>query len=295
MTDSGQIVEHHGVRVRIKTTSGLVEWKPPRRETWVVGDIVLFKNGKPHTIAPRKTKLDRIGANGKIQTLAANIDTLLVVTACGELYKPGLVDRFCVAANHAGIKPAVILNKTDLDPEQKFEAEAKEYAAIGYPFFAVSALTGEGIDKLTEFIKDRVTALVGHSGVGKTSILNALVPGEEQATGKVHEKTAQGRHTTSSATLVSVPSGGFLIDSPGIRHFAPSGLTAADVALFFPGITPHLGGCKFGDCLHLSEPKCSVIEAVEDNAISKKRYESYCRLIESVKETEPRAWEKKKQ
>ena len=260
----------------------------------MVGDIVLFKNGKPHTIAPRKTKLDRIGANGKIQTLAANIDTLLVVTACGELFKPGLVDRFCVAANHAGIKPAVILNKTDLDPEQKFEAEAKEYAAIGYPFFAVSAIAGEGIDKLTEFVKDRVTALVGHSGVGKTSILNALVPGEKQATGKVHEKTAQGRHTTSSATLVSVPSGGFLIDSPGIRHFAPSGLTAADVAQFFPGITPYIEGCKFGDCLHLSEPECSVIEAVEDNSISKKRYESYCRLIESIKETEPRAWEKKK-
>lgn len=288
---TGRIIAHHGVRVRIEISGRIVEFKPPRRESWVVGDIVIFSKGRPKRILPRTTALSRFGADGKIQTLAANIDTLLIVTACDALYKPGLIDRFIVAASHAEITPVVVLNKTDLDPDHKYETLANEYKTIGYRVIYVSATTGDRIDDLVEQVKGRVSALVGQSGVGKTSLFNLLIPGSDLPIGDVNEKTSQGRHTTSAALLVAVPTGGDVIDSPGIRQFVPSGLTRSEVARYFPGVERYTDGCKFRDCLHISEPECSVADAVEQGSITIDRYESYKRLLESVQEKETPAWQ----
>lgn len=292
---TGRVISHHGLRVRIAAPGGVVEWKPPRRESWVVGDIVVFDGDRPKTIEPRANELVRVATGkGKRQALAANLDWLVIVTACGDWFKPGLVDRFIVAAGHGGIRSMVALNKTDLEGADECAATVAEYARLGYPVHCVSALTSDGVDALAGALAGSVSALVGHSGVGKTSLLNRLVPGADMAVGEAHEASGRGRHTTTTALMVELPGGGALIDSPGIRQFAPSGLDPMDVADHFPGFSEHTGQCKFRDCLHETEPGCAVRNAKDDGAISEELYASYLRLLASVKEAAGPAWKRDK-
>ncbi len=262
----------------------MVEWKPPRRENWVIGDIVRFCKGKPSGIEARRNELSRFGFGGVIQVLAANLDLLLITTACGEAFKPGLIDRFLVAAGHASMEPVIILNKIDLPGADRFVEEMRKYETLGYKIIFASAKTGEGIAKLENLLRDSVSALVGHSGVGKTSIINMLAPGLNRNIAEIHEKTARGRHTTSSALMVSLPNGGDLIDSPGIRQFIPSGLEPEDVAAHFPGVKEWMGHCKFRNCRHLSEPACSVRQALKDHKLDIGLYESYVRIVKSIED-----------
>jgi len=287
---TGRIIAHHGKKVVIAAGGGLVEWKPPHRETWVVGDVVRFVKDRPKTIEPRRNELARISTRkGARQALAANLDWLVIVTACGEAFKPGLVDRFIVAAGHARIGAMVVLNKIDLEGAGRFIEEISAYRNMGVPVHCVSALTGEGLDEFAAALKGFVSAMVGHSGVGKTSLINRLAPGVERAVGAVHEETERGRHVTSSSLMVDLPGGGSLIDAPGIRHFVPTGLEPRDVAAHFPGLDAE-GGCKFRDCLHVTEPGCGVREAVDRGGVDRARYESYLRLLASVKESSEPAW-----
>jgi len=279
----GRIIAHHGLKVLIDIGSEIVDWKPPRRETWVVGDIVHFKEGRPFT-EKRRNALKRAGYKGAEQILAANLDQLIITASCGEAFRLGLIDRFIVVANHEGIEPVIVLNKTDLaDSEEKIKI-VERYARLGYGVFYLSAKTGEGLNALAGSLNGKIASMVGHSGVGKTSIINMLAPGLERATAKIHEKTGQGRHTTSSAMLVKLPTGGEIIDSPGIRHFIPSGLTPADIAENFPGFNQLQGQCKFRDCKHLTEPKCAILTAVEENELNRDLYDSYKRLLESLED-----------
>ena len=287
---SGRVIAHYGLRVHIKTGDGVVEWKPPRRESWVVGDMVVFDNGRPKTIAPRRTELARIAADGARQPLAANLDSLLIVTACGSAYKPQLIDRFIVSARHAGLEPSVILNKIDGPDSNMFINMAAMYEKYGVALRKVCALTGEGMVELTASLAGRVSALVGESGVGKTSILNRIAPSLSREVGEVNVKTGAGKHTTTVSLLVDLPGGGAIIDSPGIRTFTPSGLEPRDVAGFFPSFEKFHSGCRFRDCLHLTEPGCAVTEAVNEGGLDKERYESYTRLLQTVKDHSEPEW-----
>lgn len=284
---TGIITAHHGLQVTINVGDQIVRVKPPRREQWVVGDIIRFADGKPETIEPRKTELARIASNGAKQVLAANLDQLAIVTACGEAFKPGLIDRFIVASGAAGITPIVILNKTDLPGSGQYINATKKYAGIGLKLFHISAKSGEGFDTFRESLTGVTSALVGHSGVGKTSILNRLIPGLNKATADIHEKTGLGRHKTSVSMLFELNGGGAIIDSPGIRIFAPSGIEPEQVAVHFPGFAEWIGGCKFRNCLHITEPDCVIKKALDEKNILIDTYDSYVRMVTSVKETGP--------
>ncbi len=292
--NSGTIIAHHGLKVRIETGGDIVEHKPPRRESWVVGDTVVFEGGRPKEIAPRRNELRRRGSGGGEQVLAANLDTLLIVTSCGEAFKPGLIDRFMVAAGDAGIDPVIALNKIDLPDYAQRRDAIMMYSKLNFDVHHISAKTGEGVEAFMESLKDKTSAMVGHSGVGKTSLLNRLIPELNRETAEIHHKTGQGRHKTSFALLVNLPNGGSVIDSPGVRQFTPSGLAPSDVALHFPGFNLVSGGCKFRNCLHITEPGCAIVEAVKADKLSEGLYASYTRLLASVQEgQEPRYFKKK--
>lgn len=281
--ETGRVISHYGQSVTIATRQGVVKWKPPRKERWVVGDVIRFVDGRPKTALPRQNELSRMsGRKGASQALAANIDWLVIVTACGESLKPGLIDRFIVASSHAGIKSMIVLNKIDLQNAPECKTEAGGYRAFGLPVYCVSAMTGEGIGAFTRALENSISSMVGHSGVGKTSIINRLAPGAERMVREIHKETERGRHTTTNAFMVGLPSGGAIIDSPGIRLFSPAGIDRSEVAAHFPGFSESLTGCKFRDCLHMTEPDCSIRNAVEDGSINQDRYQSYLRLLESI-------------
>jgi ribosome biogenesis GTPase len=280
----GRIIAHLGTRVRVKTAQGVVEVKPPRKAGWAVGDIAVIRDGRGVEIRERKNELTRVGGNGEKQTLAANVDLVVAVTACGEAFKLGLIDRFCVTALRMGADFSIALNKMDMEGSDRQLMEAKAYETLGIPVHPVSARTGEGMEAFAESLSGRICALLGHSGVGKTSILNQLAPGVNRPVGELLGKTEQGRHTTTMSLLVELASGGAIIDSPGLRQFSPADIEARDVAEFFPGIRDFSGSCKFRDCVHLTEPGCCVTTALADGRLGAERYASYARLLESIRE-----------
>lgn len=255
----------------------------------MVGDIVRFEGGRPKDIAPRRNELRRRGSGGGDQTLAANLDILIIVTSCGEAFKPGLIDRFLVAAGNAGIEPMIALNKIDLPDYAERREAVGIYSKLGFDVHFLSAKTAEGVEALMDSLKDKTSSMVGHSGVGKTSLLNRLIPEINRETAEIHDKTGQGRHKTSFALLVGLPDGGSVIDSPGVRQFTPTGLEPSGVALHFPGFSHVSGQCKFRDCLHITEPGCRILEAVDAKELDEGLYSSYQRLLASVRENqEPR-------
>lgn len=261
----------------------------------VVGDLVDFEiheegSGVITAIHPRRTSLVRRiadrGRAGKAlgaQVLAANVDQLVIVAAVREPpFRPGLVERFLVAAAMAGIDPVICLNKADLAEPGEMAELAEDYLALKIPVFQTSVLQPETLQPLREALGNGNSVLVGHSGVGKTSLLNAMV-GEQMSVGSVADRSkGQGRHTTSTARLIALAGGGFVIDSPGVREFGLHGVAQADLARHYPDFVPYLGQCGFSDCLHRGEPGCAVLEAVEEGALSVTRYESYLTLLEEV-------------
>jgi len=291
-TDSapvGRVVVHLGARVRVLTSAGEVELVPPKKESWVVGDLLRLEPGKPPKLIERVNALTRAAVHGgKPQILAANLDWLIVVAAPGDALKTGLVDRFLVTASHAGIRAMIALNKIDLPGAGDAMRELAAYRAYGFPVHFISARTGEGITEFIQAAGEGIAALVGHSGVGKSSIFNRLAPDFQRATREIHHESGRGRHTTSVSLLTPLPGGGGLIDAPGVRQFVPSGLDPRDVAEHFPGFGPHMSGCKFRDCLHLTETGCAIRRAVDEGALDSVRYQSYQRLLESARESSSR-------
>lgn len=292
--DKGTIIAHHGLKVRIDRSGQIIEHKPPRRESWVVGDIVRFEGDKPVEIIPRRNQLVRHGSGGGDQVLAANLDALVIVTSCGEAFKPGLIDRFIVAARNAGIEPVIVLNKIDLPDYAEKRVAISLYSKLGFEVHHTSAETGDGVEGFMNSLKDKISSMVGHSGVGKTSLLNRLIPELKRGTAEIHDKTGQGRHKTSFALLVNLPNGGSVIDSPGVRQFTPSELEPVDVAIHFPGFDAIKGQCKFRNCLHLTEPGCIILEAVKAKEFDEELYLSYTRLIGSVQENQEPSYLKNK-
>jgi len=256
-----------------------------------VGDRVLVEaSGEGMAVVevePRRTAISRPDPSRprREQILVANLDTVLVVAAAREPdLVPALLDRFLVAAECRGLSAGIALTKVDLDPAAASGELATLYGGLGYPLFAVSAALGEGLDPVRAFLRGRTTAFLGASGVGKSSLANALDPSLRLRVGPVHGTTGLGTHTTTTVSLLRLPWGGYLVDTPGIREFGLWNLDYRDVRHYFREIAALADGCRFGDCLHEHEPGCAVKEAAAAGDVTGARYESYLRLLASVRE-----------
>lgn len=230
-------------------------------------------------ILDRDNELTRPNMRGQVEVLAANIDYLVVVAAAQPKADWFIIDRYLCAAEIMDVPAAVIYNKVDLDADAtSADEELRNYAAIGYDTVRCSAETGMGIDPVRQLLADRCAIIVGQSGVGKSSIINRLLGDALQKTSAVSGKTGEGRHTTVNTAMISLPTGGSVIDSPGVRDYAPALESAALAANGFREITAMARQCRFANCRHLREPGCAIKEGLEDRTISSRRYESYKRI-----------------
>ena len=284
-------METRGRRVRVSNPEGTrVCFLGGHRA--VVGDRVRWveaqgTGGKLTAVEPRDTVLARVDPRGREQVLAANLAGILVVVAGREPpFRAGLVDRYMVASACSGLDVAVCINKSDLGVPADVEAEIGLREGLGLRFLRASALLRHGLDELAQFLaaQDGPWAFVGHSGVGKTSLIAALIPEVDAgAVGELSEYWGTGQHTTTSSRLFALPGGGEIADSPGIRTFTPGGLTVDNVRRYFPGMAELR--CRYRDCQHReAEEGCSATDAVEPGLLK-----SYRRLLEDVRGVSERA------
>ncbi|MFO7768782.1 MAG: ribosome small subunit-dependent GTPase A [bacterium] len=231
-------------------------------------------------IAPRERCLWRSSRRRKAQLVAARIDRLAVVSAVEPPPREGLVDRYILAAEAQGIEPVLILNKTDLEGSEEARERLRLYEDLGYPVHAVSAKEGQGMEEAADVLARGWILLVGHSGVGKSTLLNRLLPGTDLETSRL-ARTGKGRHTTTTATAHRFREG-YLVDTPGIREFGLVDVGPGEVGVGFREIRELAAECRFNDCAHRTEPGCAVREAVEKGEIDGGRYASYLRIRESL-------------
>lgn len=277
------LIDERVVRARIR---GRLKNAPRTTDLCVIGDMVqVARPDEPSAVVvevlPRKSRFSRRqpgrGPNRE-DVLVANLDQLLVTFAHQRPpLNTRLLDRFLVIAEFEGIPAIVVMNKADLREPQD-STRHKTYQSIGYHVLNVSAGTGEGLDSLRDVLRGKISAFVGPSGVGKTSLINRMVPDLELATGEISKRHGKGRHITRVASLHALPSGGFLADTPGIRELGTWALPIEHLDRCFPELTPYRDHCAFRTCTHTHEPQCAVHEAVASGRIDRARYESYVRL-----------------
>jgi ribosome biogenesis GTPase len=231
-------------------------------------------------IKPRRNELSRPDKRGRIEALAANIDLIAVVTADAPPTDWFIVDRYLAAAELIGVAALVVFNKTDLgSASDASETELSDFEEVGYATVRCSAKTGDNVDKFKRHLGNQIAIIVGQSGVGKSSLINCLVEDADQQTAKLSQATGEGRHTTVNSVMWSLPDGGAVIDSPGVRDYAPV-IDAPDLVVRgFREIADRGESCRFSNCRHMREPDCAVKAAADCGEISARRYESYRRLL----------------
>ncbi len=295
---AGRVVASHGRDATVADAAGnRVHCRlQGRRLAVVCGDRVHWSptdteggTGIIVEVLPRRNCLARIDARGVAEPVAANLTQIVAVLAPLPAPDFGLCDRYLAAAGWNGLAACVVANKSDLpDDGEKLEAALADYARTGYAVVRASKRLVDGVAALRERLVGETSVLVGQSGVGKSSLTNALVPGVEAAVAEVSRASESGRHTTSTAFLYSLPTGGELIDSPGVRDFAPPLPPPRDVAGGFREIAALAVDCRFRDCLHRGEPGCAVTGAAP-GVIVARRMESYLRLLALAEEMAARA------
>lgn len=296
--DSGCVVESYGRRVVVERTGGeRVPCKLKRRNLELVAgddvDVRLGPGDDEWTVTerrPRRNVLCRSDSRGRSESLAANLDQLGVVVAARPACDPFVVDRYLAGARYAGIDALLIVNKQDLPADAGDLSFIEPFRALSLPIVAVSARSGAGLQALIGRLCGRRSLLAGQSGVGKSSLLNALAGEAVRATGGLSEGSGAGRHTTVSSAILRTP-WGEIADSPGVRDYAPPIVALKDVQLGFVEIAARAHECRFLDCLHAREPQCAVQAAVASGAIDARRYESYRRLLNLTRQLdERRGW-----
>jgi ribosome biogenesis GTPase len=265
----------------------------------VCGDRVRFRAqgsgfGVIEEVLPRRSVLTRHDKAKALPPLAANVDRMFVVAAPVPTFQTYLVDKYLVAAHALGIEPVLVLNKSDLvaagDPLHELIAE---YAALGIATLSLSAQQGSGAEAFRAQLAGRTSIVVGESGTGKSSLVRLAVPDLELKVGELNRATGEGKHTTTRTMLFHVPSGGELIDSPGVRDFYLWPMAVRELAGHFVEFLPLASRCKFSDCTHINEPACSVRSAVDEDKVLLRRYESYLGLAR-IMDKQFVGWEKKR-
>lgn len=265
----------------------------------VCGDNVIFRpslsdeerdRGVIEVVLDRITTLTRPDYYDGVKPIAANIDQIIVVNAIVPQLSAHIIDRYLVACEDVQIQPIIVINKMELlsDEDREYVAEVIDiYEEIGYRVIYTSCATQEGIEELSTLLKDKISVFVGQSGVGKSSIINQLLPDADEVVGDISENSGLGQHTTTAAKLLHFEQGGDLIDSPGVREFGLWHLPVEKVTSGFIEFRDYLGGCKFTDCKHGTDPGCLIRQAVMEGKVSEDRYESYHKIVDSLEENRP--------
>ena len=292
----GLVVANFGAKLVVEDSDGVLHRCAGRRKlgSLVCGDRVRWQAGDQQDCAvteleARQSELARPDKNSRKKTIAANIDQVLIMTSPGAEFSTGLIDRYLTTAETLGIQPLIIFNKIDLLEEGQLTEVKQQLAAyekIGYPLILTSSKTAHGVDALMPLLFNKTSIIVGKSGVGKSSLINLILPDAEARVGEISQATGKGTHTTTTAWLYHLPGNkGDVIDSPGIREFGLWQITPPQVARGFREFRDYAEQCRFRDCLHRKEPGCAVAEAVKQGDISAQRYASYQRILDSLEET----------
>lgn len=237
-------------------------------------------------IEDRKNYIIRRSSNLSKQShiIAANIDLCFLIVTISQPYTSTVfIDRFLASAEAYRVPVNIVINKTDIyTPEETeyMEALCSMYEHIGYPCIKISALHNEGLDLLREKMRNNITLFSGHSGVGKSTLINSLIPDARLKTGAISDYHAKGMHTTTFSEMVEIPRGGYLIDTPGIKGFGTINMEREEISHYFPEIFKFSNKCRFNNCMHINEPGCAVRDAVEEHYISESRYKSYLNMVE---------------
>lgn len=291
----GLVIANYGKQLIVETESrGLVSCLArPTLQSVVCGDRVIWQpieeadRGIIVAIQPRRSLLERPGFAGKVKPVAANIDSMLVVTAPLPELNEGMLDRYLISAEAIGIEARIVFNKLDLLDETsrgEYESRLDVYRRLGYPVLHTSTKLAHGMDELLEALQGRTSILVGQSGVGKSSLVSLLLPHEEIRIGDISLASHKGGHTTTTARLYHLDCGGDLIDSPGVREFGLVRIEEDMLADCFREFREYSDRCRFRDCNHRDSEDCAVIEAVAQGDIDQRRYQSYLRILESLQQ-----------
>lgn len=290
----GLVVANYGASIAVEDEAGATHRCLLRQnmEMAVVGDQVVWQpaadgGGVVTAVAPRRTILARPDAGGQLKPVAANVDQVLVVAAPLPPFSAENVDRFLIAAERSGITPALVFNKADLISERErpaLEYALDRYRTIGYAVVYASTRTGDGLAGLLALLRGHTSIFAGQSGVGKSSLVNTLLPEAAATVGDLAQVTGLGRHTTTTARLYHLPGSGQVIDSPGVREFRLWTMDPHELAAGFREFRPHLGHCRFRDCRHDGEPGCAIEAAVATGDIAPERLASYRRIAAEMAE-----------
>lgn len=298
---SGRVIGRFGKHADVEDEAGVVHRCHMRRTigSVVCGDDVLFRPGKDlslrisgiiELVQDRKSVLTRPDFYDGVKPVAANIDQIIIVSSVLPSLSLNIIDRYLVAAEDVEITPVILLNKVELLDENELkevESQLQIYRDIGYQIVYTSCKTLTGLEELSACLKDKISVFVGQSGVGKSSLINALLPEADEIIGDISDNSGLGQHTTTTAKLLHFPAGGDLIDSPGVREFALWHLPVERLTNGFKEFREYLGGCKFRDCKHGSDPGCLIKTAVDQGKINQQRYQSYHKILLNMDELRP--------
>lgn len=298
-TQDGVVVTRYSMHADVENAEGQIFRCNLRRTlaSVVVGDRVIWREGREQlqgisgvieAVQPRQNELSRPDYYDGLKVMAANIDRIIIVSAVLPTLSLNIIDRYLVICENAQISPVIVLNKADLLSEQALEDTEKQlqiYRDIGYQTLIISAKSGQNMERFTALLSQGTSIFVGQSGVGKSSLINHILPNVNAQTGEISETSGLGQHTTTASRLYHLPQGGNLIDSPGIREFGLWHLEPDQITKGYREFQYFLGTCKFRDCKHLHDPQCALREAVEQGKIHPLRFENYHRLLASREET----------